>query len=50
MVSLSVFSRTYNKMAIDNNFVGLVIDEDNQSELTDKRIEDWVQNIKEDIL
>ena len=35
---------------IDNNFVGLVIDEDNQSELTDKRIEDWVQNIKEDIL
>ena len=38
------------KAQIDNNFVGLVIDEDNQSELTDKRIEDWVQNIKEDIL
>ena len=38
------------KAQIDNKFVGLVIDEDNQSELTDKRIEDWVQNIKEDIL
>ena len=38
------------KAQIDDKFVGLVIDEDNQSELTDKRIEDWVQNIKEDIL
>ena len=38
------------KAQIDDKFVGLAIDEDNQSELTDKRIEDWVQNIKEDIL
>ena len=38
------------KAQIDSNFVGLILDEDNQSELTDKRIEDWVQNIKEDIL
>lgn len=30
---------------IDDNFVGLVIDEDNQSDLTDSRIEDWCNNI-----
>ncbi|PUE65412.1 flavodoxin [Arcobacter caeni] len=38
------------KAQIDNKFVGLVIDEDNQSDLTDKRIEDWVKDIKEEIL
>ena len=38
------------KAQVDNKFVGLAIDEDNQSELTDKRIEDWVKDIKEDIL
>ncbi len=38
------------KAQIDDKFVGLAIDEDNQSELTDKRIEDWVKDIKEDIL
>lgn len=30
---------------IDDNFVGLVIDEDNQSDLTDSRIENWCNNI-----
>ncbi|XPV70515.1 MAG: flavodoxin [Halarcobacter sp.] len=32
---------------VDDQFVGLVIDEDNQSELTDKRIEDWVKDIED---
>jgi flavodoxin I len=32
---------------LDNEFVGLVIDEDNQSELTDERIEDWCNQIKD---
>jgi flavodoxin I len=38
------------KAQIDDKFVGLVIDEDNQSDLTDERIENWVNEIKEDIL
>lgn len=29
----------------DNKFIGLVIDEDNQSELTEKRVKDWIEII-----
>lgn len=38
------------KAEIDGKFVGLVIDEDNQDDLTDERIKNWVENIKEEIL
>lgn len=38
------------KAQIDDKFVGLIIDEDNQSDLTDERINNWVDEIKEDIL
>lgn len=38
------------KAQIDEEFVGLVIDEENQSELSDERITAWVNSIKEDIL
>ena len=38
------------KAQIDDKFVGLIIDEDNQSDLTDERINNWVNEIKEDIL
>ncbi len=31
---------------INNKFIGLAIDEDNQGELTTKRLESWVNNIK----
>lgn len=34
---------------IDGKFAGLVIDEDNQSELTDERVEKWVAQIKEEL-
>ena len=34
------------KAEIDEQFVGLVIDEDNQSEFTDERIENWCNTIK----
>ncbi|WP_418185874.1 flavodoxin [Aliarcobacter vitoriensis] len=40
----------YSKAQIDKEFVGLVIDEDNQSDLTDQRIDDWINEIKSDIL
>lgn len=33
------------KSCLNNNFVGLPIDEDNQHELTNKRIKIWIKNI-----
>ena len=38
------------KAQIDDKFVGLIIDEDNQSDLTEERIENWVNEIKAEIL
>lgn len=38
------------KAQIENKFVGLVIDEDNQSDLTEERIENWINDIKSEIL
>ena len=38
------------KAQIGNEFVGLVIDEDNQSDLTEERIKNWINKIKKDIL
>ena len=38
------------KANIDNKFVGLVIDEDNQDHLTQQRVENWVNEIKLNIL
>lgn len=34
---------------VEDQFVGLAIDEDNQSDLTDKRIEKWVKQLKEEL-
>ncbi len=38
------------KAVVDGKFVGLVIDVDNQDDLTDERIQNWVEDIKTDIL
>ncbi len=38
------------KAQIKDKFVGLVLDEDNQDDLTDERIKNWVNEIKEGIL
>ena len=38
------------KAEIDGKFVGLVIDEDNQDDLTDERIKNWTDDIKSNIL
>jgi len=38
------------KADINGEFVGLVIDEDNQDDLTQERIETWTKNIKASIL
>jgi flavodoxin I len=37
------------KAEIDNMFVGLVLDEDNQPELSDDRIAEWVSLVKQEI-
>lgn len=34
------------KAVIDGEFIGLVIDENNQSNLTDERIKNWVEKVK----
>jgi hypothetical protein len=36
------------KAVRDGKFVGLAIDEDNQSELTDSRVKSWVSQLKRD--
>ncbi len=38
------------KAQIDDKFVGLAIDEDNQSDFTDERINKWTNEIRENIL
>ena len=34
---------------VDGEFIGLPLDEDNQSDLTDKRIETWLAQIKNEL-
>ena len=36
----------YSKAEVDGKFVGLVVDEDNQEDLTDERVENWCNEIK----
>ena len=36
----------YSKAEVNGEFVGLVIDEDNQAQLTDERVENWCNKIK----
>ena len=38
------------KAQIGDEFVGLILDEDNESDLTDERIKNWTDLIKEEIL
>ncbi len=47
--SINGYNYEYSKAQINNKFVGLVIDEDNQSHLTDERIASWIEQIKNDI-
>ena len=35
---------------VDNKFVGLVLDEDNQSKLTDERVSKWVKNLQKEFI
>jgi len=48
--SVEGFLHEESSAQIDNEFVGLVIDEDNQNDLSDDRISKWVEGIKTQIL
>lgn len=38
------------KAVVDGDFVGLVIDHENQSDLTDERLDEWLALVKPDLL
>lgn len=44
------YTHDESKAQIDDYFVGLVIDEDNQDDLTKQRVDKWIQEIKSEIL
>lgn len=48
--STNGYEHDESKAQIDDQFVGLVIDEDNQDDLTDERVEQWTSQIKSEIL
>ena len=41
---------TKSKALRDGEFVGLVLDQDNQADLTDERIEEWLELVKPELL
>jgi len=38
------------KAEVDGEFVGLVIDQDNQSDMTKERVEEWIEQIRDDLV
>ena len=44
------YSFEASKAVIDDEFVGLVIDHDNQSDLTDERVNAWLEIVKPELL
>ena len=47
--SVEGYDHDESKAQIDDSFVGLVIDEDNQDDLSQERVEKWIQAIKSEI-
>ncbi len=45
-VDASGYEFDESESVVDGKFVGLAIDEDNESDLTEKRISDWVEQLK----
>ncbi|MDR1554766.1 MAG: flavodoxin, partial [Campylobacteraceae bacterium] len=44
--SIEGYSFEESTAVVDGKFVGLIVDEDNQSDLTESRVEKWVESIK----
>jgi flavodoxin I len=45
----SGYSFDYSESLAGNQFVGLPLDEDNESQLTEKRIDNWIEQLKNEI-
>lgn len=45
---LTGYNQTESKAITDGKFIGLPIDETNQSDLTDSRVSEWIKNIKKE--
>ena len=43
------YNHTLSKAERDGKFLGLVIDEDNQGNLTDQRLKDWVEQLRKEM-
>jgi flavodoxin I len=50
MGSIEGYEFTESKAFRDGKFVGLALDEDNQSDLTEERIKKWVSTLKTEML
>lgn len=48
--SIEGFEHNISTAQIDDQFCGLVIDEDNQNDLSDERISSWISDIRSEIL
>lgn len=48
-IPLDGYSFEKSTAVVDDGFVGLPLDEDNESNLSDKRIQKWVEQLKEEI-
>jgi len=44
------YSFEASKAVVEDEFVGLVIDHDNQSDLTDERLDEWLEMVKPELL
>ncbi len=48
-VSTDGYTYDDSEAVVDGKFVGLLIDNDNESDLTDERIENWIEELKKSI-
>jgi flavodoxin I len=48
--STSGYTFEKSKAVINGKFIGLMIDEDNQGQLTDERVKNWVSQIKKEFV
>jgi len=46
MVSVDEYSYDASTAEVDNQFVGLAIDEDNESDKTDERVSKWIEDLR----
>lgn len=48
--SVDGYEFTKSKAVVNGEFVGLVLDQDNQADLTEERLEEWLERVKPELL